>query len=75
MYLYEYRTRLGELSEIMTDSHVDEFEFVQMCKKQYSVDIEPGSVKQKWQTSILNKRKFHDQKVAYSYPVTIGKVV
>ena len=74
MRLYEYRTINGELSEIVADAHVPEYEFFQLCKNQFGVIIEAGSIKQKWQTTILNKRKVHDTKVAYSYPVTIGIV-
>ena len=73
-HLYEYRTPDGELKEIIADAHVPEYDFYQECKRRYNVILGTGSIKQKWQTTVMNKRKFHDTKVAYSYPVTIGIV-
>jgi hypothetical protein len=73
MRLYELWND-GEIKEIIADSHIDEFEFYQIAKRAYNVEIEPGSIKQMWQTTILNKRKRHETQVCYSYPITVGRV-
>ena len=74
MNLYAYHSTDGEIREIAVDSHVEEFELFKIAKKVFDVEIEPGSIKQRWQTTILNRRKQHDRQVLYSYPITIGKV-
>lgn len=73
MRLYETWTTNG-ICEIVADSHIDEYEFYRAARSSYNVEIEPGSIKQMWQTTKLNKRNRHDQKVRFSYPITIGKV-
>jgi len=73
MRLYETWNSEG-IAEVVADSHMDEFEFYLAAKKSYGVEIEPGSIKKMWQTTLLNKRKRHDTQVVFSYPVTIGKV-
>lgn len=73
MRLYE-RWDNERIVEVVSDSHVDEYEFYLAAKRAYNVEIEPGSIKQMWETSIFNKRKRHEFQKPYAYPVTIGKV-
>lgn len=73
MYLYE-RWAGDRIVEVVADSHVEEFEFFLAAKRVYGVEIEPGTIKQMWETSIHNKRKQHEVKQIYAYPITIGRV-
>jgi hypothetical protein len=73
MRLYE-RWAEDRIVEVVADSHIEEFEFYLAARKAYGVEIEPGTIKQLWETTILNKRERHESKQIYAYPITIGKV-
>ena len=73
MNLYEYWDK-EKIRQVVADCHVDEFEFYMAAKKAFNVEIEPGSIKQKWCQPRLKTRNYHTEKVHGSYPVTIGDV-
>lgn len=73
MHLYEYRTKDGELSEIVADQHVDAWEFYLAVRKSFGIEVNPGSISHMWEQRFKwSDRKRGLNKLWGSIPVTVG---
>lgn len=75
MHLYEYRTKQGEVSEIVADQHVDAWDFYLAVKRTFGIDIHAGNISYMWEQRFKGTERVRaSDKLWGAVPVTVGIV-
>ena len=75
MNLREYSSVDGELTEIVADQHVDGYEFHQLAKQKFGVEIKSYNISYMWEQRFMgSERRRALNKLWGSVPITVGIV-